>query len=116
MKIPNCERAVIDIIKLRGYSLNPTHPRGQHKARVFAAALGLTADDAEELRQVLLSKVCDDGALLDEQDEYGQRYHLDFKMVRGSKEAILRSCWIIRTNEDFPRLTNCYVLTKGGEE
>ena len=52
----------------------------------------------------------------DEQDEYGQRYHLDFKMARGSKEAIVRTCWIIRTNEDFPRLTNCYVLTKGGEE
>ncbi len=44
MKLPNGERAVVDIIKLQDYCLNPAHPRGQHKARVFAAALGLTPD------------------------------------------------------------------------
>lgn len=26
--------------KLTGYCLNPEHPRGKHKARVFASALG----------------------------------------------------------------------------
>ncbi len=44
MKLPNSDRAVVDIAKLRDYCLNPAHPRGRHKARVFAAALGLTAE------------------------------------------------------------------------
>ena len=40
MKLPNGDRAVIDIAKLRDYCLSPDHLRGRHKARVFAAAQG----------------------------------------------------------------------------
>ena len=50
MKLPNCQRAVVDIEKLRDYCLSTEHPRGRHKARVFATTLGLTADNAELLR------------------------------------------------------------------
>ena len=39
---------VVDLLKLTGYCLNPEHPRGKHKARVFAT-LGFTAENAEEL-------------------------------------------------------------------
>jgi len=34
--------------------LNSEHPRGKHKARVFAT-LGITAENAEELRAALLT-------------------------------------------------------------
>lgn len=57
MKVPNAERAVVDIHKLRDYCLNPLHDEGKHKARLFAAALGMTADNAEELRDTLLEAV-----------------------------------------------------------
>jgi len=57
MPIPNAERAVVDIRKLRDYCLNPMHDEGQHKARLFVAALGITADDAEDLRVLLLQAV-----------------------------------------------------------
>jgi hypothetical protein len=40
MKLPNGERAVVDIRKLRDYCLSAKHRRGRHKARVFEAALG----------------------------------------------------------------------------
>ena len=40
--------------KLRSYCLNPRHPRGRHKARVFASALGITRENAGLLRQALL--------------------------------------------------------------
>lgn len=53
MQIPNCERAIVDIVKLRDYCLNLDHVRGRH---------------------------------------------------------IVRSLWIIRSLEDVPRLTSCYVL------
>jgi len=42
--------------------------------------------------------------------EYGQRYVVDFPMKRQDKEAVVRSSWIVRREEDYPRLTSCYVL------
>ena len=53
MTIPHADRAMVDIRKLRDYCLNPLHDEGQHKARVFAAALGITIADAEVLRDML---------------------------------------------------------------
>jgi len=73
MKLPNGERAEVVIAKLRDYCLNADHPRGQHKARVFAAALGLTADHAEQLRDALLDAACTQDAIATDQDQYGQR-------------------------------------------
>lgn len=52
MRLPNLEHAVIDIEKLRAYVLNPLHPEGRHKARVFLAALGVSADDATWLARL----------------------------------------------------------------
>ena len=57
MLIPNAERAIVDIRKLRDYCLDPTHDEGKHKARLFAAALGMTSDDAMEFRDVLLQVI-----------------------------------------------------------
>lgn len=110
MKLLNADRAVIEIEKLRGYCLSATHPRGKHKARVFVAALGITADDAEELKQAILSAVMIEEAMSTERDEYGQRFVVDFSMKRRGKEAAIRSSWIIRRGEDYPRFTSCYVL------
>lgn len=110
MKLPNPERAVVNITKLRDYCLDPEHLRGKHKARVFAATLGLTADDAEELRVALLDAAMTNEATLGEADIYGQRYTLDLTMEKEDKQATIRSCWIVRTSEDFPRMTSCYVL------
>ncbi len=76
--IPNAEKAVVDIRKLRDYCLNPAHDEGKHKARLFSSILGMTADNAEELRQILLEVVKTHKAQLRRQDEFGQRYTLDF--------------------------------------
>jgi len=54
MTLPEGEYAVVDISKLRDYCLNPAHPRGRHKARVFASTLGLTPADAGFLQEHLL--------------------------------------------------------------
>jgi hypothetical protein len=40
----------VDLTKVRDYCLSASHPRGRHKARVFQARLGLTADNAELLQ------------------------------------------------------------------
>ena len=50
MKLPNPHKAVVEIRKLRDYSLNVDHSVGKHKARVFKASLGLTLQQADWLR------------------------------------------------------------------
>lgn len=111
MKLPNGASAVVDIAKLRGYCLSAQHPEGRHKARVFLATLGMSSNDADKLREILLSVAAtNDNASMIDADEYGRRYSLDARVVLGSREAIVRSAWIIKTGEDFPRLVSCYAL------
>jgi hypothetical protein len=110
VKLPNAEKAVVDIAKLQDYCLNAEHFRGQLKARVFASALGLTAADAVELQTVLLDVVQTVEASARETDEFGQRFTADFTMERRGRRAQVRSNWIVRVGEDFPRLTSCFVI------
>ncbi len=110
MKLPNAVQAIAEIEKLRDYCLSETHPRGKHKARVFATTLGITSEDANVLRDLILQGVQNEEAKLGEQDEYGQRYVVDVPIRYASKEAIVRTTWIIHSGETVPRLTSCYVL------
>lgn len=111
MKIPNADRATIDIRKLRDYCLNPSHDEGKHKARLFAAALGMTASDAKDLRDILLRVIAThEDARLGRRDRYGQRYLLDFVIEWRGRRAMVRSGWIIEHGKDIPKLTTCYPL------
>ena len=110
MKLPNGGKAIVEIEKLRDYCLNPAHPRGRHKARVFVSRLGITAQQADLLRQALIRAARMEPASPGFADEYGLRYVIDFEMVGPSGKGTLRSSWIIRKNEKIPRLTSCYVL------
>jgi len=111
MKLPHADRAIVEIEKLRDYCLSANHPRGRHKARVFATALEITADDAEELRQTILSALLTEEAMPTERDEYGQRYVVDSIMTRQGRQARVRTSWIIRRGEDYPRLSVCSKIT-----
>jgi hypothetical protein len=110
VRLPNPERAVADIAKLRDYCLNQAHPRGRHKARVFASALGITFENAGELRRALLEAVGREAAARGVADEYGQRYMVDFEMRGPGGTARVRGIWIVLAGENFPRLITCYVL------
>ena len=113
MSLPNAENAFVDLRKLRDYSLSFESPKGRHKARVFASVLGITSEDAEKLRSILLEIVKENKAELGELDLFGQRYTVDFYLKTEVGEANVRSGWIILHSEDFPRLTTCFVLKKG---
>lgn len=110
MLLPHAERAELEVRKLRDYCLNPEHWEGKHKARLFAAALGIMIDDAPDLRAVLLEMILKHDAQLDLRDEYGQRYTVDFLLEWRGKRAMIRSGWIIEHESDSPRLTTCYPL------
>lgn len=110
MKMPNPDRAVVEIEKLTEYCLNPAHPRGRHKARAFESALGITAADAEMLRDALLDAAVNQDAVTAEGDEHGQRYVVEFEMSGPVGPATVRSAWIVRADQDFPRFVSCDVL------
>ena len=109
MKLPGADRAYVDIGKLRDYCLNPLHPRGRHKARVFAERLGATAAEAETLRNALLQAARKREAIPGEHDGFGRRFVIEFPMNGPKGSVVIRSAWIVRENEDFPRFTSCYV-------
>jgi Domain of unknown function (DUF6883) len=69
------ERAIVDVKKLLNYCLNPDSPRGSRKARVFAAALGITAVDAPKLQEKLLEVAHDTEAQLGALDIWSALYY-----------------------------------------
>jgi len=95
MKLPGGERAIVDIAKLRDYCLNPGHPRGRHKDRVFASTLGLMTADAGFLREKLLRAAREGSATPGDSDEHGERYTVDFGLEWGGRQAVVRSAWIV---------------------
>lgn len=109
MKLPGGERAYVDMTKLRDYCLDPMHPRGRHKARAFAARLGLTSARAGALRDALLAAARENDAVAGEHDGFGRRFAVEFLMEGPKGPVNVRSAWIVRESEDFPRLTSCYV-------
>jgi hypothetical protein len=109
MKLPNGERAIVEDRKLQDYCLNPNHPRGRNKARVFAS-VGIGQADVGVLRKALFAAATSAEALPGAASPYGQRYIVDFDLVRQAKTVRVRSMWIVRVGEDLPRLTSCFAL------
>lgn len=57
VRLPRASEAKIAAEKLRDYALNPEHPTGHDKARVFRSALDIGQDDWEFLRDQILERV-----------------------------------------------------------
>jgi hypothetical protein len=90
MMTPGGDAAIVDLEKLTGYCLNTDHPRGKHKARVFAT-LGFTGENAHELRAALLKAAATVDARPSASDRFGDRYVIEFE-IRGSRgSGIVRS-------------------------
>jgi hypothetical protein len=115
MIIPNAENTVVDLRKLLDYVLNPRHERGKHKARVFASVFGLTTNDATAFQEHLLQIVKTEHAQLAMRSDYGQIYWIDLPLTWNNVTENIRTTWIVRRDEDFPRFVSCFVKRKGGK-
>ncbi len=109
MKMPGGDAAIVDLKKLTDYCLHPEHPRGKHKARVFATALGFTAENAAELRAALLTAAATADVQRAASDQFGERYVLEFEIIGPQGVGVVKSTWIVRRGETSPRLTSCFV-------
>src|SRR5260221_2165244 len=111
MRLPNGDQAIVELAKLTDYRLSRTHARGKHKARIFELRLGLTSAEAATLRAALLVAAANsDAAVPGAIDGHGQRFVLDLQVQSFTGSAVVRSAWIVRTGETFPRFASCYVL------
>lgn len=107
--LPNAGIAIVRLEKLRNYSLDSSHPTGKHKARVFAAALGMTGKDAPRLREMILRAVLVNEAFDAGTNMHGTRYTVDFQSLGLKGQVTIRTAWIIDIGDTVPRLTSCYV-------
>jgi hypothetical protein len=108
-ELPNNAKAIVDIKKLEDYCLNPQHQRGKHKAKVFKSVLGFTKKEAKILSDKLLDAAKNNDAYEIASDIFGTRYYIDCQIIYKNKTAAIRSIWIIRTEENIPRLITCYI-------
>jgi len=107
--LPNYRNAFIAIEKLEEYCLNPSHPTGKNKALVFQSVFGFTQEDASLLKQIILNEIFNNDAIIDRADKFGERFTVDIKFRSLEGGNYIRTSWIIKKGEDFPRLVTCYV-------
>lgn len=105
----NAERAVIDMKKVEEYALNPDHPVGGNKAKVFESALGFNRsnmrDLLDQIRAGVRTAVARPGAV----DQYGARFTVDIDVVGPKGSGAVRTGWILTPGSDVPRLTTMFV-------
>jgi hypothetical protein len=110
MKLPNGEHADLGT-KLEDYSLNSLHRHGQHKSRVFESALGITIANKEILARALRTAAKNSNDFVPLGDNgFGETYVLRFQLSTDKGSATVLCAWIVRHNEDFPRLTTCFIV------
>lgn len=110
MRLPNAANAVVDIGKLRDYSLSPEHPVGKHKARVFESALGLTRNDARWLREEILKIAQTGEAHPGNPSPFGHTFVIDAPLMVRGRSALVRTARIVEFGMDWPRPVSCYVI------
>jgi hypothetical protein len=108
MKLPNGDRAIIPIAKLLGYCLNPNHMKGKHKARVFKSALGITADNAEQLVQLIQLAAIQGEVVQSRTTDFGQEHKLDWT-IPDHDDLQLRTIWIIPQDSADPQLISAFI-------
>lgn len=108
MQLPNCSSATIDIRKLHDYALDPNHPEGRHKARVFLSALGLGASDSEWLAATILGNICAADAVEFGRTAWGTMYKADIQVWCGNRCAKVRTGWLCR--DDATKLATCFIV------
>ena len=116
--LPNFERAVVPFEKLYGYVLNPDHPKGRDKARVFKSALGIERRHAAVLAEIITASLPRALAKERRQDKHGRSWTTYHEIIGLSAvTAIVTVGWSFSIEEpDEPKLVSCYIELARQEE
>ena len=107
--LPRGAEAVIPPDKLVEYVLNPEHPRGRHKARVFHAALAIEPSDWRYLRDQLLAAVVEVSVSGTRVTSFGVLYEVLIPVdgLNGATHPVT-TVWIVEGTAS-PRLVSAWV-------
>jgi hypothetical protein len=108
--LPNVEDATIPGEKLWGYVLNPDHPVGMHKARLFRSALGIAQENWEFLRDEILARIPSAEVSSIQPNPFGFLYKVPMVMegLNGQTHEVI-TAWFVAEEGDPPRLASAYV-------
>ncbi len=101
--------------KLEGYLLDPGHEIGRHKARVFAAALGIGQPGWEYRRDELFGGVLQAPVSSVRESPWGELYEVVVQ-VEGLNAQVwpVRTVWLVAGEDEPPALVTAYVGGAGG--
>jgi hypothetical protein len=108
VQLPNGNKAEISRQKLIGYCLNPNHASGKHKAKVFASALGITADNVEILYELIQTAAIEGEVVQENTTEFGRQFKVDWTIPE-TNSVILRTIWEISHLNSNPRLVSAFI-------
>lgn len=106
MKLPNADRAVVDLAKVTDYLLNASHPDNGGKAQFFVSlGLGEPAALIEALSRVAVAGE----VVVQTESPHGLKFVVDGTIQSPSgRQPTVRTVWIIDAGEDSPRLVTAY--------
>jgi len=108
VKLPNAERATVDLGKITDYLLNPEHPDNGGKARFFGD-IGFSRTDPAALSHALRALAVSGDVVSHHDSRHGRKFVVDgaIQAPRG-RNPIVRTVWIIDAGQDVPRLVTAY--------
>lgn len=112
MKLPNGAQAIIPGGKLEDYCLNPLHPDGKHKAKVFERALGITQINSKELESLVLRSAVSGEVTREQENDFGKTYRVEYEVEGMNQQEILCTLWIVHKGGDTPYLTSSFIKAR----
>ena len=111
--LPNAEHAVIDPKKIYNYALDPDHPNGGPKARVFEAALGYNRSNGDQLITQIKEGVLQHPAEVFKVDKHGTHFRVDMPITgpNGITKTV-RTGWVLDSGASTPRLATAFILER----
>ncbi len=110
--LPRASEAIVSPEKLRDYALDPEHPTGRHKARVFHSALGIGQDDWAYLRDQIVGRIGTAEPTAVKVNPYGRVYEVPIPIdgLNGAQHLVL-TAWQVENDSELPSLVTLYVDT-----
>lgn len=106
MKLPNCEQALVEEVKLTGYLLNEKNSKGKS---YFFNRIGFNQATTSELSQAFKLLACSGEVIGTEQTEFGIKYFVVGSLANPlNRDVIVLSVWIFDQNGPIPRLVIAY--------
>lgn len=109
--LPNFQKAELPRQKLVNYLLDALHKEGQHKARVFKAALDFDQSNWEELAQAIRAELPYHPALVGSEGTWGTKYEVTLPITgKNGRVVNVLTVWIVRLETNFPSFVTALVV------